>query len=168
MTRFFRALESQHRALLFVFVLLGATGAALGLRLPAAILPEVTFPRIKLIADSGERDTEEMLRGVTMPLEQSIRRVPGLHELRSTTSRGATEINLDFDWATDMDLALQRVQALSATIRDRLPAGTALDARLMSPTLFPVLGVALTSSHRTQIELRDLAELQLRPALARQ
>ena len=76
MTRFFRALESQHRAVLFAFLLLAGAGVVLGLRLPAAILPEVTFPRIKLIADSGERDTEEMLRGVTMPLEQSIRRVP--------------------------------------------------------------------------------------------
>ena len=167
MTRFFRALESQHRAVLFAFLLLAGAGVVLGLRLPAAILPEVTFPRIKLIADSGERDTEEMLRGVTMPLEQSIRRVPELHELRSTTARGSTEINLDFNWGTDMDLALQRVQALAATIRDQLPAGTTLDARLMSPTLFPVLGLSLTSAHRSQIQLRDLAEVQLRPALAR-
>ena len=78
MTRFFRSLQSQHRAVLFAFLLLAAAGIALGLKLPAAILPEVTFPRITVIADSGERDTDEMLRGVTMPLEQSIRRVPGL------------------------------------------------------------------------------------------
>jgi multidrug efflux pump subunit AcrB len=166
-TPLFRALQSQHRAVLFAFLLLAAAGIALGLKLPAAILPEVTFPRITLIADSGERDTDEMLRGVTMPLEQSIRRVPGLHEMRSTTSRGSTEINLNFDWGSDMDLALSRVQALASSIRDQLPAGTSLDARLMSPTLFPVIGLSLTSPRRSQIELRDLAELQLRPALAR-
>ena len=167
MTRFFRSLQSQHRAVLFAFLLLAAAGIALGLKLPAAILPEVTFPRITLIADSGERDTDEMLRGVTMPLEQSIRRVPGLHEMRSTTSRGSSEINLNFDWGSDMDLALSRVQALASSIRDQLPAGTSLDARLMSPTLFPVVGLSLTSPQRSQIELRDMAELQLRPALAR-
>src|SRR5439155_343561 len=104
---------------------------------------------------------------VTMPLEQSIRRVPGLHEMRSTTSRGSSEINLNFDWGSDMDLALSRVQALASSIRDQLPAGTSLDARLMSPTLFPVVGLSLTSPQRSQIELRDMAELQLRPALAR-
>jgi multidrug efflux pump subunit AcrB len=163
----FRAIASQHRAMLLAFLFLAGAGLWLGLRLPAAILPEVTFPRITVIAESGERDTEEMLRGVTMPLEQAIRRVPGLHEMRSTTSRGSTEINLDFAWNSDMDQALQRVQALAGSIREELPAGTSLDARLMSPTLFPVLGLALTSPSRSQAELRDLAELRLRPELAR-
>jgi multidrug efflux pump subunit AcrB len=167
MIRFFRALEAQHRAVLFAVAFLAAAGLAIGARLPAAILPEVVFPRVTLIADSGERDTEEMLRAVTIPLEQSVRRVPGLHEIRSTTSRGSSEINLDFDWGVNMDLALQRVQALTAAVRDELPAGTALDARLMSPALFPVVGLALTSTRRSQIELRDMADLRLRPELAR-
>jgi len=55
--RAFEALASQHRAILFAVVALSAAGLWLGLRLPAAILPEVTFPRITLIAESGERDT---------------------------------------------------------------------------------------------------------------
>ena len=100
----FRALAAQHRAVLLAFLFLATVGVAMALRLPAAILPEVTFPRITLIAESGERDTEEMLRQVTMPLEQGIRRVPGLRELRSTTSRGSTEMDLDFDWSTDMNM----------------------------------------------------------------
>lgn len=167
MTSVFRALAEQHRAVLLAFLFLAAAGVVMALRLPAAILPEVTFPRITLIADSGERDTEEMLRQVTMPLEQGIRRVPGLRELRSTTSRGSTEMDLDFDWSTDMNLALQRVQALANSVREELPGGTGLDARLMNPTLFPVLGLSLTSPTRSQAELRDIAEVQLRPELAR-
>src|SRR5262249_11567869 len=142
--RTFRAIALQHRALLLAFLFLAAAGGVLGLRLPAAVLPAGTFPRIPLIADHGERDTEAMLRQVTMPLEQSIRRVPSLKEIRSTTSRGSTEINLDFEWDADMNLALQRVQALSGAIRKQLPPGTELDSRLMNPTLFPVIGLSLT------------------------
>jgi multidrug efflux pump subunit AcrB len=167
MKRAFERLAGQHRAVAFAFLLMAADGLYVGLRLPAAILPEVTFPRVKLIVDSGERDTDEMLRAVTMPIEQSIRRVPGLHELRSTTSRGSAEFDLDFAWDTNMDLALQRVQGLAGSIREQLPAGTSLDARLMNPTLFPVLGFSLTSPTRSQAELRDIAELRLRPELAR-
>ena len=167
MKRAFEALASQHRAILFAVVALSAAGLWLGLRLPAAILPEVTFPRITLIAESGERDTEQMLRSVTVPLEQTLRRVPGLVQLRSTTSRGSSELNLDFLWFSDMNLALQRVQGQLDAIRERLPGGTSLDARLMSPALFPVMGLSLSSRVMSPAQLRDYAELQLKPELAR-
>jgi len=62
-----------------------------------------------------------MLREVTRPLEESIRRVPGILEVRSTTSRGSAEINLDSRWGSNLDLTVQRVQAQIAAIRARLP-----------------------------------------------
>src|SRR5947209_5181035 len=110
MNRFFEFARDQGRAILFGLIALIVAGFALGLRLPAAIFPDVTFPRISVIADSGERSGEEMMREVTQPLEESMRRVPGLLEMRSTTSRGSTEINLDCGWGDNMDLTLQRVQ----------------------------------------------------------
>ena len=74
-----------------------------------------------------------------------MRRIPHVREMRSTTSRGSAEINLDCEWGADMDLTLQRVQAQIDAVRSQLPTGTTLDARLMNPTLFPVLGFSLTS-----------------------
>jgi hypothetical protein len=120
-----------------------------------------------VIADSGELPSEEMLRSVTRPLEESIRRVPGVLQMRSTTSRGSTEINLDCEWRSDMDLALQRVQAQVNAIRSELPAGSTIDARLMNPVLFPVLGFSLTSETLSLVELRDFAVMVLRPELSR-
>ena len=167
MRRLFERLHLQRRAIALAFAVLTALGLVLGLRLPAAILPEVTFPRIRVIADSGERPAQEMLRSVTRPLEESIRRVPGVREMRSTTSRGSGEINLDCGWRTDMDLTLQRVQAQIDAVRGDLPSGSTVEARLMNPALFPVLGISLTSQSRSLVELRDLAVTILQPELGR-
>src|SRR5262249_61100605 len=113
---------------------------------PASILPEVPFPRITILAESGELPSDVVLRPVTRPLEESLRRVPGVGEIRSTTSRGSAEITLDGAWRADMNLMLQRVQAQIESARPRLPAGTELDARLMNPALFPVPAFPLTSA----------------------
>jgi multidrug efflux pump subunit AcrB len=160
----FRRARSGLLALLAVLMV---TGIVAGLELPAAILPEVTFPRISIIADSGEIPPDEMVRTVTRPLEEAVRRVPDLIEVRSTTSRGSTEIHLDCRWRASMPGVLQQVQAQVDAIRQQLPAGTSVEARLMSPVQFPVLGFALTSRTRSLAELRDLAIMQLQPELAR-
>lgn len=167
MTGLFHFLRGQRRALLGALAMAVALGAWLAFRMPAAILPEVTFPRIKVIAESGERPGEEMLRAVTRPLEESLRRVRDLREMRSTTSRGSMEINLDCDWGTDMDRALQRVQGQVDAVRGRLPEGTTVEAQLMTPLIFPVLGFSLTSPTRSLAELRDLAVMRLQPELSR-
>ena len=167
MTGLFDALQRQRRAIALVAAGLLVLGAFAAVRLPASILPEVTFPRITVIADSGELPSEAMLRAVTRPLEESIRRVPGVDEVRSTTSRGSAEINLDCTWQTDMNLTLQRVQAQIEAARPELPAGTTLDARLMTPMLFPVIGFSLTSDVQSQARLRDAAIMLVKPELSR-
>ncbi|HEY6194238.1 MAG TPA: efflux RND transporter permease subunit [Candidatus Eisenbacteria bacterium] len=167
MIAFFEGVRAQRRAILFAFTCVLVTGAWSAWHAPTAILPNVTFPRITVIADAGELPAEQMLRAVTRPLETSVRRVPGVRELRSTTARGSVEMNLDCDWKTPMDLTLQRVQASLDAVRGMLPEGTTVDARLMNPALFPVLAYSLTSPTRSLAELRDLAELRLQPELAR-
>ena len=167
MIAFFEGVREQRRAIVFAFASALVLGAWAAWHAPTAILPDITFPRITVIADAGELPAEQMLRAVTRPLETSVRRVPGVRELRSTTARGSVEMNLNCEWSAPMDLTLQRVQASIDAVRGRLPAGTTLDARLMSPALFPVLAYSLTSTTRSLAELRDLAELQLQPELAR-
>ena len=167
MIRFFDLLQSQRRVILTAFLVLVGLGLAFGRQLPAGILPDVVFPRITVIAESGELPGDEVLRSVTRPLEESLHGVPGVREMRSTTSRGSAEINLDCRWRDDMNLALQRVQTRIAAVRAELPAGTTVEARLMDPVLFPVLGISLVSDTRSPAELRDLAMTVIRPELAR-
>jgi multidrug efflux pump subunit AcrB len=165
--RFFEGVRGQRHAVMFAFAALLVVGTWSAWRAPAAILPEVTFPRITVIADAGELPAEQMLRAVTRPIESSLRRVPGVRELRSTTSRGSVEMNLDCTWRTPMDLTLQRVQASLDAVRGALPAGTTVEARLMNPSMFAVLGYSLHSSTRSLAELRDLAVFDIQPELAR-
>lgn len=167
MTRWFDAVHAQRRAFTLLLAGVVAVGAWAAVHLPNSILPEITFPRITILADSGELPSDAMMRGVTRPLEESIRRVPGVVEVRSTTSRGSAEINLDCAWGSDMNLTLQRVQAQVEAVRPRLASGTTLDARLMNPTLFPVMGFSLVSDRASLARLRDFAVTVLTPELSR-
>src|SRR5882762_956419 len=115
----FDVVHGQRRAVALVLVSLVLLSLFALRQMPMSILPEVAFPRVKVIADSGELPSEVILREVTRPLEESIRRVPGITEIRSTTSRGTAEINLDSRWGSDLNLTVQRIQAQIEAIRTR-------------------------------------------------
>lgn len=150
--------------LLAILVVAGIYEAA---RLPSAIFPTVTFPTVKVIADVGDEPAAQMMPTVTRILEEAILRVPGIELVRSTTSRGSTEISAQFAWGTDMKLALERVQAETQRVRPDLPPQTRIDAEWMNTAIFPILGYALTSDSETQAQLWDIAQYTLKPALVR-
>jgi CzcA family heavy metal efflux pump len=153
-----------------VFLLIGvlaAGGLYLAQGLPSAIFPSVTFPVVKVIADAGEEPAARMIPTITRPLEEAVHRVPGVENVLSTTSRGSTEIRVEFSWGTDMAVALQRVQGEVARIGPDLPSGTRTDVEWMNTAIFPILGYALTSETKSQADLWDLAEYTLKPELIR-
>ena len=159
---------ARRPAALFLFILvLGAAGIWTATHLPSSIFPAVTFPRVKVIADAGEEPAALMIPAVTRPLEEAILRVPGIERVTSTTARGSVEIGAEFSWGTDMQVALQRVQAQIERVRPDLLPDTRIQAEWMNTAVFPILGYALTSDTRSQSELRELAEFQIKPELIR-
>jgi CzcA family heavy metal efflux pump len=162
-----RAVRRRAAAFYGVLVLLLGAGIYSAARLPASIFPSVTFPIVKVIADAGEEPAARMMPTVTRPLEEAILRVPGIRLVRSITSRGSTEISAEFAWGTDMQVALQRVQAEGERIRPDLPGDARIDVEWMNTAIFPIQGYALTSATRSQAELLALAEFTLKPALIR-
>ena len=161
-------LARERRAAIFLFfLLLAAGGVFAALRLPSSIFPSVTFPVIKVIADVGEEPAAHMMTTVTRPLEEAVLRVPGILKILSTTSRGSSELSGHFEWGTDMQVALQRVQGEIARVRTRLPADTEVDVEWMNTAIFPILGFAITSDTLGQSELWALAEYRLKPELIR-
>ena len=62
-------------------------------QIQVSLFPEITFPKLKVIADNGEQPVDKMMITVTRPLEDAIKQVPDLKILRSTTSRGTCEIS---------------------------------------------------------------------------
>ena len=158
-------LHERPAALFLLVAVLGAAGVWTGTRLPSSIFPSVTFPRIKVIAEGAEEPSGQMIPSITRPLEEAILRVPGIERVVSTSTRGSVEIGAEFSWGTDMQVALQRVQAQIERIRPSLPPDTRVQAEWMNTAIFPILGYALTSDTRSQADLRELADYTLKPEL---
>ena len=154
-------------AIMVMVALLAVAGLLVVTGMPLAIFPSVTFPVIKVIADVGHEPAARMMPRVTRPLEQALLPLPGIRLVRSTTSRGSTELSANFEWGTDMQVALQRVQDAIARISPDLPPDTHVDVAPMNTALFPILGYALTSDTKSEADLWELAEYTLMPELVR-
>jgi multidrug efflux pump subunit AcrB len=152
-----------------VFVLLVcAAGLYAAFKLPTAIFPQTDFPRIVIVVDNGVVPAPQMLVSVTQPIEEAMNGIPGINRIRSTTARGSAEINLFFDWNTDILQALQLVQARLSQLTSSLPPTAAIrNVDRFTFAVFPVSGYSLTSDTRDQASLRDLATYTLRPRLSR-
>jgi CzcA family heavy metal efflux pump len=157
---------SHRRSILFLLVLLAVGGAVSALSLSVALFPQVDFPRIVVSLDAGDRPADQMILQITRPIEQAIRAVPGITEVRSTTSRGSAEISVNLAWGSDMPQAALQTEAAINQVLPSLPAGTSFSVRRMDPTVFPVAAYSLTSTRRSLAELHDFAEYQLLPLLS--
>src|SRR5476651_2560806 len=158
--------QAHRRSILFLLAMLAVAGVIAAFRLPVSLFPQVDFPRAVVALDAGDQPAEQMEMLVTRPVEEAVRRVPGVRSVRSTTSRGAAEVSINFDWGRDMASSTLEVNAAIAQILARLPAGTQVSTRRMDPTVFPIIAYSLVSSTLTPVQLRDLAEYQLRPLLS--
>ena len=158
--------QGHRRSILFLVAALAAVGIYAALKLPVALFPTVDFPRVAVNLDAGDRPAEQMELQVTRPVEDAVRRVPGIEEVRSTTSRGAAEISLNFGWGMDMATATLQVNAAIGQILSTLPPGTSVSTRRMDPSVFPIIAYSLTSSTLQLSELYDIAEYALRPLLS--
>lgn len=157
---------SRHaRSLWFAMILLTLGGIAGALSMPVSLFPHVDYPRVVVAVDAGDRDAAQMEAEITRRIEIALRSVPGVTQLRSTTSRGSAEVALSFAWGDDMVAATLAAQGAIATVMPDLPPGTRFEVRRSDPTIFPIYGVALTSKTLDQQALRQIADLQIRPAL---
>src|SRR5919202_2713230 len=108
--------------LAIVIILIIAGGGFAYQRLQISLFPEITFPKIKVIADAGLQPVNKMMVSVTKPLENAIKQIPDLEDIRSTTSRGSCEISAFMNWNANIDLSQQRIESRIAQIRNDLPA----------------------------------------------
>jgi CzcA family heavy metal efflux pump len=104
---------------------------------------------------------------VTRPLEQAIRLVPGITDIRSTTSRGATEVNIYFRWDVDIQNALHLVQGRISQILPSLPTNTRFYINRLTFSVFPMIGFSMTSPNRSTSDLWDMAYYDIAPRLYR-
>ncbi len=149
---------------LLAFVLMA--GALVYTRFQTSLFPEITFPKIKVIADAGLQPVDRMMVTVTKPIEDAIKRVPELQTVRSTTSRGSCEISAFMNWNADIDLSQQRIESRINEIKGSLPPGTQVTIEKMNPSILPVMGYTLESNTLSPIQLKLLATYTIKPFLS--
>ena len=158
--------ERHARSILLVAIAVAVAGALAARSLPVGLFPQVAFPRVIVDLNAGSRPADQMALLVTRPVEQAIRTVPGVQDVRSSSSRGTAQISIDFGWGRDMIASTLLVDTAIAQILPDLPAGTGYNVRRMDPTVFPIISYALQSATMSPIALRDLAQYQIVPLLS--
>jgi multidrug efflux pump subunit AcrB len=103
-----------------------------------------------------------MMANVTRPIEETMKDIPGAIRIRSTTGRGSAEISVFFTWSVNMVEAELHVEARLNQVRSTLPSTVNTSTRRLTFSAFPVLGVSLTSPHRSGLDLWEMARYEIR------
>jgi multidrug efflux pump subunit AcrB len=159
--------ERLSRPILFLVISLALVGAYLAFSIPVSVFPNTDFPRVVIGVDNGVMPIDQMLVTITRPIEESVNSVPGLQRVVSITSRGSAEIDLFFDWNSDMILTLQRVDAVVARLQSELPPMAKLETHRLTFASFPILGYSLTSDAISQDKLWEIATYDVKPRINR-
>src|SRR2546421_1070735 len=160
----FRRLSSP---ILFLIISLTLVGGYLAFTIPVSVFPDTNFPRVVIGVDNGVMPIDQMLVTITRPLEEAVNSVPGLQKVWSITSRGSAEVDLFFDWNSDMILTLQRVDAVVARLQPTLPSTAKVDTHRLTFAVFPIIGYSLTSDTVPPDRLWEIATYDLKPRINR-
>ena len=134
--------------------------------LKTGLFPDITFPKIKVIADAGQQPVDKMMTTVTIPLENIIRRTEGLQYIRSTTSRGSCEISVFLDWNMDINTAKAQIESFINQSQGNILPNTVFSVEKMNPSILPVMGYSVEGKGLSQVELKKIAKYTIKPYLA--
>ncbi|MCC6610651.1 MAG: MdtB/MuxB family multidrug efflux RND transporter permease subunit [Burkholderiales bacterium] len=136
--------------------------------LPISALPQVDYPTIQVFTFYPGASAEVMASSVTAPLERQFGQIPGLKQMISTSSGGASVITLQFELAVRLDVAEQGVQAAinagSNLLPQDLPAPPVYSK--VNPADAPILTLGLTSETLTLPEVQNFADTRLAQKLS--
>ena len=159
--------DAHGRALVLIFLTIALAGLIFSFRLPISIFPQTDFPRIIIMVNNGIAPVDVQMLTVTRPIEESIRIVPGITNVRSVTSRGLSEISVYFRWDVDILHALHLVQGRISQLMPNMPPEARFYVNRLTFSVFPMIGFSVTSPTRNLAELWDLAYYNLAPRLYR-
>src|SRR6478609_11760542 len=108
MRQFFHSHKNPVTVIIVIIILGGMFAYS---QMQTSLFPEITFPKIKVIADAGQQPVKKMMITVTQQLENAIKQVPDLVTIRSITSRGSCEISAFMNWDANIDIAQQRIES---------------------------------------------------------
>lgn len=131
--------------------------------LPISALPEVDYPTIQVVTLYPGASPEIMTSSITAPLEKQLGQIPGLNEMSSSSSGGASVITLQFSLQSDLDVAEQEVQAAINTAQSLLPNDLPYQPVFskVNPADTPILTLAIMSDGMPLPQIQDLVDTRL-------
>lgn len=154
-------------AITFIAVALCFAGAYAAMNMPSSVFPQTDFPRVVILVDNGVMPADEMMATITRPIEEVMKDIPGAVSVKSSTGRGSAEINVFFDWQTDMRQSELYVNSRIAQIRGQLPATATTTVWRLTFSAFPIIGISLTSPTRDITSLWEAARYTAKPKFLR-
>jgi len=158
----------RRRVVLAFAALLVAVGSVKVLEIPIEVFPELNAPTITIMTEAPGYAPEEVERAVTFQIETAINGIAGLRRVRSSSALGLSIVWAEFDFGADIYRNRQLVGERLARLQDVLPAN------VRPPEMTPVtsiagevmlLGLTSPSEAVSPLELRRIAEFDLRPRL---
>jgi len=142
-------------------------GSVITVQLPIDVLPNLTRPRVVVIAESHGLSPEEVEQRITYVLERSLIGASGVQAVRSSSDIGFSVIYVEFDWGTDIYTARQIVQERLALEKENLPPETDVQMAPMSSLLGQIMMVGMWSDDGTTspLEIRTMADWTVRQRL---
>ena len=157
----------QNRILVLVAsVLLLIGGTYTAMHTEVDVFPDLNAPTVVIMTEANGMAAEEVEQLVTFPVETAVNGATGVRRVRSSSTNGFSVVWVEFDWDTDIYLARQIVSEKLAVVSESLPANVG------KPTLGPqssILGemliVGLTADSTSMLDLRTIADWNIRPRL---
>jgi len=137
--------------------------------LPVAALPEVDFPTIQVSASLPGASPQTTASNIAQPLERQFSQIPGVTEMTSVSSLGASSITVQFELSRNIDSAEEDIQTAINAASGQLPTNlpSAPTIRKVNPADAPILIIALTSDTMPLAQVDDYAENILSQQISR-
>ncbi|MCF8239428.1 MAG: CusA/CzcA family heavy metal efflux RND transporter [Saprospiraceae bacterium] len=147
-------------------VLLIVFGSYVASQMEVDVFPDLTAPTVVVLTEAHGMAPEEVEKLVTFPLETAVNGATNVRRVRSSSSAGISIVWIEFEWNTDIFKARQIVNEKIIAVAERLPTGVG------NPTMAPqasimgeIMLISLTADSTSQMDLRTIADWNLRPLL---
>lgn len=147
-----------------IVIILGAVALV---KLPVDMMPDVTFPAVTVIAEYRDASPEEVEELVTRPIEEGVGAVPGVKELRSSSSEGRSIVRVSFEWGIDIDAAANDVRDRIDRIINALPEDVDRPTLRKFDAASAPVAVLGCAADLDPVMLRQFIEDQIEPRLER-
>ncbi len=153
-----------------LLILLGATvlmiaGFYTANKMDVDVFPDLTAPTVVVMTDCEGMAPEEIERLITFPIETAVNGATGVRRVRSSSSQGISFVWVEFDWGTDIFKARQTVSEKMVSVSGAMPEGIKPELAPQSSVMGEILFIGLHADTTSMMDLRTIAEWNIRPVI---